>query len=102
MTPSPMSYGTLIIATVMLIDIKAATVRTLAEEPRPVRTGRTKQEPVMTGFPMRKLRKTGAVDQEGNVVIIPRLPSVTGANKPPGWNQWSAAQKEDSNPRSAD
>jgi len=41
----------------------------------------------MTGFPMRKLRKTGAVDQEGNVVIILRLPSVTGANKRSGWNQ---------------
>ena len=54
----------------------------------------------MTGFPMRKLRRTGAVDQEGNVVIIPRL-SVTGTNKPPSWNQWSAAQKEDSNPRCA-
>ena len=41
----------------------------------------------MTGFPMRKLRKTGVVDEEGNVVIILRLPSVTGANKLPGWNQ---------------
>jgi hypothetical protein len=39
---------------------------------------------------MRKLRKTGAVDQDGNVVIIPRLPS---ANKPRGWNRWSAAEK---------
>ena len=71
----------------MLIDIKAA-VRTPAEEPRPVRTGRTKQEPaVMTGFPMRKLRKTGVVDEEGNVVIILRLPSVICANKRPGWDQ---------------
>jgi hypothetical protein len=42
---------------------------------------------------MRKLRKTGAVDQDGNVVTIPRLPSVTGAHKPPGWNRWSAAEK---------
>jgi hypothetical protein len=42
---------------------------------------------------MRKLRKTGAVDAGGNVVIIPRLPSVTGAHKPPGWNRWSAAEK---------
>jgi len=42
---------------------------------------------------MRKLRKTGAVDQDGNVVTIPRLPSVVGANKPPGWKQWSAAEK---------
>jgi hypothetical protein len=42
---------------------------------------------------MRKLCKTGAVDQDGNVVTIPRLPSVTGANQPPGWNRWSAAEK---------
>jgi signal transduction histidine kinase len=47
----------------------------------------------MASSPMRKLRKTGAVDQDGNVVIIPRLPSVTGANKPRGWNRWSAAEK---------
>jgi hypothetical protein len=31
---------------------------------------------------MRKLRKTGAVDQDGNVITIPRPPSVAGANKP--------------------
>jgi hypothetical protein len=42
---------------------------------------------------MRKLRKTGAVDANGNVVTIPRLPSVAGSNKPPGWNRWSAAEK---------
>jgi len=42
---------------------------------------------------MRRLRKTGAVDENGNLVTIPRLPSVTGANKPPGWNRWSAAEK---------
>jgi hypothetical protein len=42
---------------------------------------------------MRKLRKTGAVDAGGNVVTIPRLPSVTGTHKPPGWNRWSAAEK---------
>jgi hypothetical protein len=42
---------------------------------------------------MRRLRKTGAVDQDGNVVTIPRLPAVTGADKPPGWNRWSAAEK---------
>jgi hypothetical protein len=43
---------------------------------------------------MRKLRKTGAVDPDGNVITIPRLPSVTGAaHKPPGWNRWSAAEK---------
>jgi hypothetical protein len=42
---------------------------------------------------MRKLRKTGAVDQDGNLVTIPRLPSVAGANKPPGWNRWSPAEK---------
>jgi hypothetical protein len=47
----------------------------------------------MASSPMRKLRKTGAVDQDGNVVTSPRLPSVTGAHKPPGWNRWSAAEK---------
>jgi hypothetical protein len=37
---------------------------------------------------------TGALDATtGEVVVIPRLPSVTGANKPPGWNRWSAADK---------
>src|SRR6516164_8499257 len=47
----------------------------------------------MASSPMRRLRKTGAVDDHGNLVTIPRLPSVTGANKPPGWNRWSAAEK---------
>jgi hypothetical protein len=42
---------------------------------------------------MRKLRKTGAADQDGNLVTIPRLPSVAGSNKPPGWNRWSPAEK---------
>jgi hypothetical protein len=42
---------------------------------------------------MRRLRKTGAVDPDGNVVTIPRLPSVTGAHNLPGWNRWSAAEK---------
>src|SRR5215813_11547822 len=47
----------------------------------------------MASSPMRKLRKTGAVDENGNLVTIPRLPSVTGTNKPSGWNRWSAAEK---------
>jgi hypothetical protein len=47
----------------------------------------------MASSPMCKLRKTGAVDQDGNVVAIPRLPSVAGSNKPPGWNRWSPAEK---------
>ena len=42
---------------------------------------------------MRRLRKTGAVDQDGNVVIIPRLPPVAGSNKPPDWKRWSQAEK---------
>jgi hypothetical protein len=42
---------------------------------------------------MRRLRKTGAVDQDGNVVTIPRLPTVTNADKPPGWDRWSEAEK---------
>jgi hypothetical protein len=27
------------------------------------------------------------------LITIPRLPSVTGANKPPGWKRWNAAEK---------
>jgi hypothetical protein len=42
---------------------------------------------------MRKLRRIGAVDQDGNAVTIPRLPSVAGADKPPGWARWSPATK---------
>jgi hypothetical protein len=41
---------------------------------------------------MRRLRNTGAVDQDGNIVTIPRLPSVMGAHKPPGWSRWSAVE----------
>jgi hypothetical protein len=47
----------------------------------------------MAGSPIRKLRKTPAVDHDGNVVTIPRLASVAGSNKPPGWNRWSDAEK---------
>jgi hypothetical protein len=47
----------------------------------------------MASSPTRKLRKTAAVDRDGNVVTIPRLPSVAGSNTPPGWNRWSAAEK---------
>jgi hypothetical protein len=46
----------------------------------------------MASSPMRKLRKSGAIDENGNLVTIPRLPSVAGANKPPGWRQWGAAE----------
>jgi hypothetical protein len=42
---------------------------------------------------MRKLRKTGAVDQNGDAEIIPRLPSVAGSNKPLAWNRWSPVAK---------
>jgi len=47
----------------------------------------------MANSPMRKLRKTGAVDPDGNVVTIPRLPPVAGADKPAGWERWSDAEK---------
>ena len=48
----------------------------------------------MAGSPMRRLRKTGALDPTtGEVVVIPRLPPVAGASKPLGWNRWSAAEK---------
>ena len=43
---------------------------------------------------MRRLRKSGAIDPATDqVVVIPRLPSVTGANRPPGWNRWPADAK---------
>jgi len=38
--------------------------------------GRPPRSRPMASSPMRRLRKTGAVDQDGNVVTIPRLPSV--------------------------
>jgi len=47
----------------------------------------------MANSPMRKLRKMGAVDPDGNVVTIPRLPPVAGADKPAGWERWSDAEK---------
>ena len=47
----------------------------------------------MASSPMHKLSKTGAVDQDGNVVTIPRLPPVAGADKPSGWDRWSEAEK---------
>ena len=47
----------------------------------------------MASSPMRKLRKTGAIDEHGKLVTLPRLPSVTGANKPRGRNRWGAAEK---------
>jgi len=37
---------------------------------------------------------TGALDPTtGEVVVIPWLPPVAGASKPPGWNHWSPAEK---------
>ena len=42
---------------------------------------------------MRRLRKTGAIEQDGNVLTIPRLPPVAGASKPPGWNRCPADEK---------
>src|SRR5215472_5507175 len=55
--------------------------------------GRPPHSRPMASSPMRRLRKTGAVDQDGKVVTIPRLPSVAGSNKPPGWKRWSPAEK---------
>jgi hypothetical protein len=37
--------------------------------------------PSPASFPMRKLRKTGALDQDGNLIIILRLPPVTGKGR---------------------
>src|SRR5215472_12613962 len=37
---------------------------------------------------------TGALDPTtGEVVVIPRLPPLVGASKPPGWNRWPADEK---------
>jgi hypothetical protein len=43
-------------------------------------------------LPYAQAAKDRSLDRDG-VVTIPRLPSVTGAHKPPGWNRWSAAEK---------
>jgi hypothetical protein len=42
---------------------------------------------------MRKLRKTGAVDQDGEPDDHPGRGALAGANKPPSWNRWGAAEK---------
>jgi hypothetical protein len=48
----------------------------------------------MAGMPIRRARKTGAVDPAtGEVVAFPFLPPVTGASKPTGWDRWSPAEK---------
>jgi hypothetical protein len=49
----------------------------------------------MAGCPMRRARKAGAPDagESGSVVAFPYLPRVVGADKPPGWNGWSAVEK---------
>jgi hypothetical protein len=48
----------------------------------------------MAGCPIRRARKTGALDPAtGEVVAFPFLPRVTRVDKPPGWNRWPPAQK---------
>jgi hypothetical protein len=45
---------------------------------------------------MHRLRKIdGAVDEDGNVVSIPRLPAITGTAKPLGWDHWPPHEKLD-------
>jgi hypothetical protein len=44
-------------------------------------------------LPDAQTAKDWGVDPDGNIVTIPRLPSVTGSDKPPGWNRWSPAEK---------
>jgi hypothetical protein len=56
-------------------------------------TGRPPLTQTMAGSPMRKLRKTGALDQ---VVVIPRLPPVAGGHKPPGMGPGGARQRRSS------
>jgi hypothetical protein len=44
--------------------------------------------------PMCRPRKTGALAPKiGEAVVIPRLPPVTGASKPPAGTGWPAAEK---------
>ena len=47
----------------------------------------------MPGSPLKRHRKLGVRDEDGNVVAFPFLPRVTGASHPPGWRQWSPADK---------
>lgn len=47
----------------------------------------------MAGCPIRRARKAVVRDQRGSVIAFPFLPRVAGADKPPGWNRWSAAEK---------
>ena len=83
--PSPVLRGKRQMASPGPIHRRARSLLLAAWSPPHIRA--------MASSSMRKLRKTGAVDQDGNVVTIPRLPSLTGAHKPPGWNRWSAAEK---------
>ncbi len=44
-------------------------------------------------MPDQRARKASVRDASGEVVPFPYLPRVTGADKPPGWNRWSPAEK---------
>jgi hypothetical protein len=47
----------------------------------------------MAGCPMRRARKANVRDASGEVVVFPFLTKISGADKPRGWNRWSAAEK---------
>jgi hypothetical protein len=49
---------------------------------------------VMVGSLTRRARKIGAIDPDGDLVTIPRLPCVAGADEPPGWKRRTIRQAE--------
>jgi hypothetical protein len=47
----------------------------------------------MAGFPLKRQRKLGVSDEDGNLVRFPYLRPVSGRNGPRDWRAWSPAQK---------
>lgn len=47
----------------------------------------------MAGNPLSRQRNAKILDQDGNLISVPRLPTINGSNKPRGWNGRSPAEK---------
>jgi hypothetical protein len=47
----------------------------------------------MAGSPLKRQRKAGVRHEDGGVIAFPFLRRVAGADKPPGWDRWSLAEK---------
>ncbi|HEY1431320.1 MAG TPA: hypothetical protein VGF39_06810 [Stellaceae bacterium] len=45
----------------------------------------------MVGSPLKRQRKLGVRDEDGNLIAFPYMPRV--AELPPGWRHWSPAEK---------